>query len=69
MSVDMRNSEGYLDLTAYEAIKKVEQEQRSGRAFRPIVYICSPYAGDIAGIRKAAAIIFPNIPTLNSVCV
>ena len=47
MSVDMRNSEGYLDLTAYEAIKKVEQEQRSGRAFRPIVYICSPYAGDV----------------------
>ena len=47
MSVDMRNSEGYLDLTAYEAIKKVEQEQRSGRAFRPIVYICSPFAGDI----------------------
>ncbi len=54
MSVDMRNSEGYLDLTAYEAIKKVEQEQRSGRAFRPIVYICSPYAGDIAGNVEAA---------------
>lgn len=52
MSVDMRNSEGYLDLTAYEAIKKVEQ--RSGRAFRPIVYICSPYAGDIAGNVDAA---------------
>ena len=48
MNVDMRNSEGYLDLTAYEAIKKVEQEQRSGRAFRPIVYICSPYAGEVA---------------------
>ena len=54
MNVDMRNSEGYLDLTAYEAIKKVEQEQRSGRAFRPIVYICSPYAGDIAGNVDAA---------------
>ena len=54
MSVDMRNSEGYLDLTAYEAIKKVEQEQRTGRAFRPIVYICSPYAGDIAGNVDAA---------------
>lgn len=54
MSVDMRNSEGYLDLTAYEAIKKVDQEQRSGRAFRPIVYICSPYAGDIAGNVDAA---------------
>ncbi len=48
MNVNMRNSEGYLDLTAYEAIKKVEQEKRSGRAFRPIVYICSPYAVDIA---------------------
>ena len=47
MSVDMRNSEGYLDLTAYEAIKKIEQEQRSGRAFRPIVYICSPFSGDV----------------------
>ena len=37
-----------------EAIKKVEQEQRSGRAFRPIVYICSPCAGDIAGNVEAA---------------
>ena len=54
MSVDMRNSEGYLDLTAYEAIKKVEQEQRSGRAFRPIVYICSPFAGDIEKNVEAA---------------
>ena len=54
MSVDMRNSEGYLDLTAYEAIKKVEQEQRSGRAFRPIVYICSPYAGDVEANIAAA---------------
>ena len=54
MSVDIRNSEGYLDLTAYEAIKKVEQEQRSGRAFRPIVYICSPFAGDIEANVAAA---------------
>ena len=45
-------------LSAYRqiqlTIKKVEQEQRSGRAFRPIVYICSPYAGDIAGNVDAA---------------
>ena len=54
MSVDMRNSEGYLDLTAYEAIKKVEQEQRSGRAFRPIVYICSPFSGDVEGNQQRA---------------
>lgn len=54
MNVDMRNSEGYLDLTAYEAIKKVEQERRSGRAFRPIVYICSPYTGNTAENVEAA---------------
>ena len=30
MNVDMRNSEGYLDLTAYEAIKKSAPVVRSG---------------------------------------
>ena len=47
MSVSKYNSEGYYDPTAYGAMQTIEQEQRSLRAFRPIVYICSPYAGDI----------------------
>lgn len=48
MSVDIYNSEGYVDPTAFEAISGIEQEeQKALRAFRPIVYICSPYAGDI----------------------
>lgn len=34
--------EGYLDLTPYEALKNVETDTK----FRPIVYICSPFAGD-----------------------
>ena len=33
--------------SAYEAFCNIEREQRALRAFRPIVYICSPYAGDI----------------------
>lgn len=45
MSVDKFNSEGYYDPTAYEAMSTVEKEERALRAFRPIVYICSPYAG------------------------
>ena len=37
-----------LDPTAYEALSALEREERRAlRAFRPIVYICSPYAGDI----------------------
>ena len=40
-----RNSEGYLDLTAFEALKRSER-RRFG--YRPLVYICSPYSGDVA---------------------
>ena len=48
MSVDIHNSEGYVDPTAFEALSGIEQEeQKALRTFRPIVYICSPYAGDI----------------------
>ena len=54
MSVDKFNSEGYYDPTAYEAMSTVEKEERALRAFRPIVYICSPYAGESEKNGKAA---------------
>lgn len=54
MSVDKFNSEGYYDPTAYEAMSTVEKEERALHAFRPIVYICSPYAGEIEKNVKAA---------------
>ncbi len=47
--MDKFNSEGYADLTAYEALMKIEQEERAARKaanFRPLVYICSPYSGN-----------------------
>ncbi len=47
MGVNMRNSEGYYDPTAYEALTKIEKEAKALRAFRPVVYICSPLAGDM----------------------
>lgn len=40
------NHEGYFDPTAYQALTNIEEEKRKAR-FRPIVYVCSPYAGDI----------------------
>ena len=46
MYTDRKNAEGYQDPTAYEALTLVENEHRALRAFRPIVYICSPFAGD-----------------------
>ena len=37
-----KNSEGYTDMTAYKAILSAD-----GFDYRPLVYICSPYSGDI----------------------
>ena len=54
MSINKYNSEGYLDLTAYEAINAIEEEKRCLHVFRPLVYICSPYSGDTKSNIKAA---------------
>ncbi|TCT14597.1 hypothetical protein EDC18_10578 [Natranaerovirga pectinivora] len=45
MGVNLYNSEGYLDPTAYEAIKNIEEEIKLEK--KKVVFICSPYAGDI----------------------
>ncbi len=54
MSVNKRNSEGYYDPTAYEALVKIEQEAKQAHAFRPMVYICSPLSGNIAANQRSA---------------
>lgn len=46
MGVNKKNAEGYQDPTAYEALTNIVKEERSVRAFRPIVYICSPFSGN-----------------------
>ncbi len=47
MGVSKFNSEGYYDPTAYGALSVIEAEEKALRAFRPIVYICSPFSGDV----------------------
>jgi len=46
------NSEGYYDPTAYEALTAVDRETVSRtparrKIYRPLVFICSPFAGDV----------------------
>ena len=54
MNINKFNSEGYYDPTTYEALSSIENEERSLRTFKPIVYICSPYAGDVeTNVQKA----------------
>lgn len=46
---NLYNAEGYISPTEHEAFTRLEKEEKAARkaaAFRPIVYICSPYSGD-----------------------
>ena len=47
MSVNRRNSEGYHDPTAYKALSNIESEVKAQRGYRPLVYVCSPFSGDV----------------------
>ena len=49
---DFYNSEGYASPTEHEAFTRIEKEEKAAAkaaAFRPVVYICSPYSGDTYG--------------------
>ena len=46
MGVDYTNPEGYADSVPYQALTNIEKEQKK---FRPIVYICSAFSGDVEG--------------------
>lgn len=51
MGISKFNSEGYPDPTAHAAVCNIEKEQKK---WRPLVYICSPYSGDVdANTQKA----------------
>ena len=55
MNIERRNSEGYADPTAFEAMTKIAKEEKAkNSAFRPLVYICSPYSGEIETNVEAA---------------
>ena len=65
MGIDYKNNEQYPDPTAYAAVKAIENECRALRAFRPIVYICSPYAGDVERNVDAAISVISPVSDLN----
>ena len=43
--MDMHNQEHYPDPTPQRALSVVEAQRKALRAYRPLVYICSPYSG------------------------
>lgn len=58
MGINKFNPEGYHDPTTYKALSNIIKGDKAERksAFKPIIYICSPYSGDIDGnVKKARA--------------
>ena len=50
MGIDKLNHEGYSDPTTYEALTNIHREEMAAdkkAAYLPLVYICSPFSGDI----------------------
>lgn len=55
MEISRYNSEGYSDPTSHAALSGIRKEERAARrAYRPLVYICSPLAGDTEGNTQKA---------------
>ena len=55
MGISRYNSEGYSDPTSHAALSGIRREERAAkRAYRPLVYICSPFAGDTEGNTQKA---------------
>ncbi|WKY46029.1 DUF4406 domain-containing protein [Eubacteriaceae bacterium ES2] len=49
MAIDKINAEGYYDPTTYTAFTNIHRDEMAAErkaAYRPLVYICSPYAGN-----------------------
>lgn len=50
MNIDMKNHEGYLDRTAHDALDNIRHEEQAAdkkAVYLPLIYVCSPFAGDI----------------------
>ena len=54
MNISFLNHEHYPDPTAYEAFKNIEMENKDIRDYRYLVYICSPFSGNVdENVKKA----------------
>ena len=54
MGINKFNAEGYHDPTPHEALSNITREEKAAAkaAFKPLVYICSPFSGDIENNNK-----------------
>lgn len=68
MSISKFNSEGYYDPVPFEALSKIEREEQAMRksaAYLPMVYVCSPYSGNV-GENLAKARIYSRFAVMKN---
>ena len=49
-----KNQEGYADPTAGQALANIRREEKARLGYMPLVYICSPFRGDVEGNMRNA---------------
>lgn len=49
MGISKYNPQGYYDPTTYDALTNIIKEEKAERktVFKPLIYICSPYSGNV----------------------
>jgi len=54
MGINMKNAECYHDPTPYVALTNITRDEKAATkaAFKPLVYICSPFSGDVENNNK-----------------
>lgn len=54
MGINKFNAEGYYVTTPHEALSNITREEKAAAkaAFKPLVYVCSPFSGDIENNNK-----------------
>jgi hypothetical protein len=45
--MNYKNAEGYADPTAYKALTAVAKIEKAKKVYKPLVYVASPYAGEV----------------------
>lgn len=58
MSISKKNGEGYYDPTAYDALTNVMKSEKAKKKadYKPLIYVCSPYSGDVSqNVKNARA--------------
>ena len=63
-----KNQEGYADPTAGQALANIRREEKARLGYMPLVYICSPFRGDVEGNMRNEILRLRAVPARAAHC-